>query len=189
MHRCPAEGAGFSSSFLLAMVSSRLLLEPVGHLLPEESGWLSCGYAVGPQASVCRLRHPPGNPGGLGKRWGEAACQPWRSGAGYSAVHCIIFCFSRSSSFLKRDVWQAASPGSRLPCVLRALCSPCDAVSPLNAICVLQGPRQSPARAWGPCTQGKRRFWLHPLSALRILGLSRWFSVHAADETFLTAYS
>lgn len=58
MHRCPAEGAGFSSSFLLAMVSSRLLLEPVGHLLPEESGWLPCSYAVGPQASVCHVRLP-----------------------------------------------------------------------------------------------------------------------------------
>lgn len=97
-------GAGFSPS--CSLQCSRLLLEAVGHLQLKDWRQL-CSDAVGAGRIPLEIQE--------GWGWGgEAVCQPQRSDAGYSSVHCIIFCFSRSSSFLKRDVWQAASPGSRL---------------------------------------------------------------------------
>lgn len=139
MHRCPAEGAGFSPS--CSLQCSRLLLEAVGHLQLKDWRQL-CSDAAG--AGRIPLEIQEGWEAGVGVG-GEAVCQPQRSDTGYSSVHCITFCFSRSSSFLKRDVWQAASPG----CSMCTGCFPRSAASPLGAICL--HPAGPPAQ---PCTQG-----------------------------------
>lgn len=121
------------------------------------------GDAVRPGRIHLEIQEGLGSRGG-GGGGGEAVCQPQRSGTGYSSVHCIIFCFSRSSSFLKGDVWQAASPGSRLLCVRRVRCFPRSAASPLGAICLHPaGPSAQ------PCAGGAFR-----LGMLRISGPPGW---------------
>lgn len=128
--RCPPEGEGFSSS-------------------PASPQWfLPAGCRRNPTARSAATRCDPlGNAGALGR--GRAFGAILAVEVRHRLLHrmrCIIFCFSRSSSFLKRAVWQAASRGSR--CRMSCRRSPFPAapfLDPMRFVCVPRGPRRSPA--------------------------------------------